>query len=150
MYDQKNTRELLRKYACQAILMQEEVARSLGLNSSDMQCYNILSSYGPMSPGELAYQSGFTTGAVTKILDRLEAHGAIRRVPVQDRRGLLVELLSPPTSRVARRPDINFDAYVQDLTARYTIEQLAIIDDFLEHGATAMQITTEKMRSARA
>jgi hypothetical protein len=143
------TRQLLRTYACQAVLMQDEIARSLQLYANDMKCYNILNSYGSMSPGELARRSGITTGGVTKILDRLEAHGAIRRVTGKDRRGLTIELLSPPSSTKVSQPDINFDTYVQTLTERYTQEQMATICDFLAHGADVMRAATEELRQMR-
>lgn len=147
---QTNTRELLRRYACQVILCQDEVARTLRLGVSDMKCYNILNSYGAMSPGELARMSGFTTGGVTKILDRLEAHGALRRVAEKgDRRSLLIELLSPKASTAQTQPTVDFELQTAKLVERYSDQEKAVILDFLEHGGEVLQTMTQQMRESR-
>src|SRR5438876_108647 len=51
------------------------VADSLGINRTDLRCGDILERSGPMTAGELAKAAHLTTGAVTALLDRLEAAG---------------------------------------------------------------------------
>lgn len=103
-----------------------------------------------MSPGELARMSGFTTGGVTKILDRLEAHGALRRVAEKgDRRSLLIELLSPKASTAQTQPTVDFELQTAKLVERYSDQEKAVILDFLEHGGEVLQTMTQQMRESR-
>lgn len=65
----------------------------LGLNQTDLHCVNIIENAGGVTAGELAVQSGLTTGAVTGVIDRLERAGYARRVPdPADRRRVRVEV----------------------------------------------------------
>src|ERR1700722_15285827 len=68
----------------------EAAAQVLGLNRTDGRCLDILEQHGQMSAGELARQSGLTTGAITAVIDRLERIGYVHRVaaPRDRRRGL--------------------------------------------------------------
>ncbi len=130
--------------------MQDEVARSLGLSASDMKCYNILSSYGSMAPSELARRSGFTTGGITKILDHLEARGAIRRhSETNDRRSLTIELLSPRWGVNGDKPVIDFESASASLVEHYSPQEQAIIEDFLERSAEQLQAMTDQIKDAR-
>lgn len=103
----------------------------LGLNRTDGRCLDILDREGRMTAGRLATVAGLTTGAVTGVLDRLEAAGYVRRErDAIDRRRVLVE----PTEK-ARRVGVEFYGELgvnaaNDLR-RYTREQLALILDFV-------------------
>src|SRR3954454_18464718 len=67
-------------------------ARRLGVNETDLHCLNIIENAGGVTAGELAAESGLTTGAVTGVIDRLEGKGFARRVPdPADRRRVKVE-----------------------------------------------------------
>ena len=69
------------------------VAEAVGLNLTDMGCIDVLSQHGPMTAGQLALQTGLSSGAMTTAIDRLESAGYARRVRDQrDRRRVLVEL----------------------------------------------------------
>ena len=75
-----------------AVLFQDAVAKSVGLNSTDLQCANLLLLRGPATPGELAEWSGLTAGgAITSVIDRLERAGLVRRSrDTVDRRRVVV------------------------------------------------------------
>ncbi|MGD9737129.1 MAG: MarR family winged helix-turn-helix transcriptional regulator [Solirubrobacterales bacterium] len=73
--------------------MDEAAHRSLGINATDGRCLDIIDRRGLISAGQLASEAGLTTGAVTAVLDRLEARELVRRVPdPKDRRRILVEV----------------------------------------------------------
>src|SRR5215217_2824001 len=55
-------------------------AAHLGVSVTDMHCINIVESRHGVTAGELAVESGLTTGAVTAVIDRLERGGFARRV----------------------------------------------------------------------
>jgi DNA-binding MarR family transcriptional regulator len=62
----------MRIYMARAVVFQDAVAKSVGLNSTDLQCANLLLLHGSATPGELAERSGLTAGgAVTAVIDRL-------------------------------------------------------------------------------
>ena len=74
-------------------LFDSVVIERAGLNRTDWRCLDILGTRGPMTAGELAKAVRLTTGAVTGVLDRLEAAGLVRRVrDTRDRRRVIVEL----------------------------------------------------------
>src|SRR5262245_41616712 len=77
----------------------EAVTVRMGLNRTDGRCIDLLYElrHGEqhrrgMTAGELEQATGLTTGAVTAVIDRLEAGGWARRVRDEtDRRRVLVE-----------------------------------------------------------
>ena len=68
-------------------------AERLGVSVTDLHCLNIVESRHGLTAGELAVESGLTTGAVTAVIDRLERAGYARRVAdPSDRRRVKVEV----------------------------------------------------------
>ena len=68
-------------------------ATRLGVSVTDLHCLNIVESRHGLTAGELAVESGLTTGAVTAVIDRLERAGYARRVrDERDRRKVMVEV----------------------------------------------------------
>ncbi|MGH8929136.1 MAG: MarR family winged helix-turn-helix transcriptional regulator [Egibacteraceae bacterium] len=74
-----------------AILFQQAVANRLGLSLSDFKCLTALGESGQATAGEIARRTGLTTGAVTRMIDRLERAGWVRREQDRhDRRRVIV------------------------------------------------------------
>jgi len=73
-------------------LFDERIGEFLGVNGTDGRCLDIIERLGRVSAGQLANHSGLTTGAVTAVIDRLEAAGYVNRArdPL-DRRKIWVE-----------------------------------------------------------
>ena len=101
--------DALRRLIAQSIAMHEVVAASLGINATDLRCLELLSANPGITPSRLAELSGLTSGAVTGVLDRLEAAGFVRRESdPEDRRRIIVRpvpekklsVLSPLTARL--------------------------------------------------
>jgi len=84
--------ETMRIYMARAVVFQDAVAKSVGLNSTDLQCANLLLLHGSATPGELAERSGLTAGgAVTAVIDRLERRGLVHRSrDTVDRRRVII------------------------------------------------------------
>lgn len=77
--------------------MDEAFAALLGVNRTDTRCLDIVHRHGQITAGALGREAGLTTGAVTTVLDRMEAAGYLRRLPdPKDRRKVLVA----PSQRV--------------------------------------------------
>src|SRR6185369_12031512 len=74
-------------------LFDSTVIERAGINRTDWRCLDVLGTRGPMTAGQLAEAVRLTTGAVTGVLDRLEAAGLVRRVrDTKDRRKVIVEV----------------------------------------------------------
>jgi DNA-binding MarR family transcriptional regulator len=70
----------------------QAIADHVGINRTDARCIDLIDQAGGMTAGELARAAGLTTGAVTAVVDRLEAAGFARRVAdPADRRRVRIE-----------------------------------------------------------
>jgi DNA-binding MarR family transcriptional regulator len=70
----------------------QAMAEQIGVNRTDARCADLIDQSGGMSAGELARAAGLTTGAVTAVIDRLEAAGIAHRVAdPKDRRRVRIE-----------------------------------------------------------
>jgi DNA-binding MarR family transcriptional regulator len=73
--------------------IEEAASEYFGVNRTAMRCMDVLERAGQLTAGEIARQTGLTSGAVTALLDRLERAGYVRRLrDAADRRRILVEL----------------------------------------------------------
>src|SRR6266545_2986227 len=81
-----------RRYLSAVLLHGHASAKACDLHATDLYALNILELAGPMTPGELGTRTGLTTGPTTRLVDRLEAAGYVRRAPDPgDRRKVIVE-----------------------------------------------------------
>ncbi len=73
------------------ILLQQAVADRLGLGLSDFKCLTALADTGHATAGDIATRTGLTTGAVTRMVDRLEHAGWVtRETDRDDRRRVII------------------------------------------------------------
>lgn len=119
------------------------IARFLGINHTDGMCLEQLDRIGKMTPGQIAEQSGLTTGAVTAVLDRLEKRNYVRRVrDKKDRRRIWIELTD--TLRGLMGPLFEHYIHLNDaITDRFTPEQIDAIVAYLEIDARINQSFTD-------
>jgi DNA-binding MarR family transcriptional regulator len=61
-----------------AVRLNIAIAHQLAMPLADVQCMGLLAD-GPSAPGDLAARLGLTSGAMTKVLDRLERAGYVTR-----------------------------------------------------------------------
>src|SRR4051812_4268905 len=82
-----------RQLSVATIMFHQAVADRLGLRATDHKCVDLLVRKGPLTAGELAQQTGLTTGAVTGMIDRLVKAGYVRREDdPNDRRRVIVRV----------------------------------------------------------
>jgi DNA-binding MarR family transcriptional regulator len=94
--------EAIRKVGAQAVLISDLVATRVGINSTDLECLDLLQLAGPTTAGKMSLHSGLTTGATTAMIDRLEQAGFVRRLrDADDRRVVVVEVLHHCGSHIA-------------------------------------------------
>jgi DNA-binding MarR family transcriptional regulator len=121
-------------------------AQRLGVNETDLHCLNIIENAGGVTAGELAAESGLTTGAVTGVIDRLERKGFARRVSdPADRRRVKVEVTKSFYSRAERIWGPVAADWASSLE-RFSGEQLDGFDQFLR---TTNQITRRHLDRLR-
>jgi DNA-binding MarR family transcriptional regulator len=123
--------EAIRKVGAQAVLISDLVATRVGINSTDLECLDLLQLAGPTTAGRMAAHSGLTTGATTAMIDRLERAGYVRRRrDPDDRRVVLVEVQHqcvPHIAALYERIQKDMDA----VHARYSNRELAIVVRYL-------------------
>lgn len=78
----------------QSAMLSQIIADKIGLAPSACGCLGILDHGGPMTAGRLSELTGLTSGAVTRMIDRLENAKYVRRKSdPEDRRKLIIELV---------------------------------------------------------
>jgi DNA-binding MarR family transcriptional regulator len=123
-------------------MLDSAVADYLGIHRTDYRCLDILDQEGPMTAGQLAERARISPGAMTSLLDRLEAKNLARRVrDTGDRRRVLVEV-TPELRKGAEELYGKPGDAGKELDA-YTDEQLEFLTAFLR-GSVAFQ--EERMR----
>jgi DNA-binding MarR family transcriptional regulator len=81
----------MREHASAATRYAAAVAKRMGIGASELAALEHLEAAGPMTPGQLGGRLSMTAGAVTALLDRLEARGHVERSPnPDDRRSAIV------------------------------------------------------------
>lgn len=141
--------EAMQEFMARAVLFQDAVARSVGLNGTDLQAVGLLLSSGPATPGELAARTGLTAGgAVTAMIDRLERAGYVHRSRDEaDRRRVIVTAdpdpilsgVGPVYGRVAER----WNAYLETLSD----EQIEFAAELLARAAEVNREEIERLRA---
>ena len=113
------------------ILFHEAVAARVGVHLTDLKCLQLLRG-GPLAAGELVARAGITSGAMTRLIDRLEQAGYVRRVAdVSDRRRVLVEAV--PAAVASLEPYYAGMAKAWDkVLAGYNNPELKLIRDLFQ------------------
>ncbi|WP_234322922.1 MarR family winged helix-turn-helix transcriptional regulator [Streptomyces sp. NRRL S-350] len=141
--------ETYRRYLSAVMLHGHAGAKACGLGATDLYALNALELCGPMTPGELGARTGLTTGPTTRLVDRLEEAGYVRRAPSpDDRRKVIVEPVGKPAGldeamAPARRR-------IGELLGGYTPEQLEVLFDYFARAADAYQAAAEQLRDRDA
>lgn len=136
----------LRRVNLQGSLFGQTVAIRFGLSESDIETLEALIEMGATTAGRLSGVTGLTSGAVTRVIDRLEQSGYVRRIPdPADRRRVIVEVVPEKVASIEAALDRIGAAGAEEI-GRYTDAQVALITDFL----TKMeQITRQEAESLR-
>ena len=128
--------------ATDGILFHQAVADRLGLHVSDLRCLNVLMEAGSAPAGEIGERTGLTTGAVTRMVDRLERAGYVRRQPdPADRRRVIVSPVADQMARIAPMYTGMAQAWATAM-GDYDEDQLALILTLFDrlHDITQTQI----------
>ncbi len=137
----------LRRVNFQGSIFGQSVAIRLGLSESDVDALELLLDSGAATAGKLAELMGMTTGAVTRVIDRLEQAGYVRRTTdPADRRRVVIELVP---ERAASLESLmgSLERAAETEVGQYSPEQLATINEFLSRMATLTQVEAARLRT---
>lgn len=122
----------LRDLSTSAVVSASAIAQRVGMGANDLKCAELLVRKGPLTAGQLAEESGLTTGAITGVVDRLERAGwAKREADPADRRKVVIHPGPKDSDALAGL----YDAYAAGLSGvldGYTSADLALILSFVQ------------------
>jgi DNA-binding MarR family transcriptional regulator len=128
-------------------LLDDAFADFVGINRTDLRCMDIVDQRGRVTAGELAREAGLTTGAVTAVVDRMEAAGLLRRAyDANDRRKVFIEL-TPDAQQLGDEVYGPLDQAGETHLASLSDEQVFTIIGFLD---VSRRITMENVDAIRA
>jgi DNA-binding MarR family transcriptional regulator len=138
-------KESLREVSIQLSLLSHQVSGRLELNDVDLDCLDLISRLGPLSPSVLARRAGLHPATITGILDRLERGGWVARDRDQaDRRAVTVRALRGRGAEVLRLYS-GMNASMDRICAGYTDTELELLADFLRRTAGAGRAATDAL-----
>ena len=125
----------LRRSSAAGVLHSQAIARRVGVNSSDLECLDLILMKGPSTAGEIARHTGLTSGAVTGLIDRLERLGLVERAAdPDDRRKVVVRVREDGIAPIAAY-FAPMEKTMQALLAGYSKDELKLLIDFADRGA---------------
>lgn len=140
---------LQRDISTRTVLFHQAIADQLGLGPTDHKCLDFIvqaEQEAPLTAGELAELTRLTTGAITGVLDRLEAGGFIRREKdPADRRQVRIRVVPERGADVARLFEPLARAWKANCS-RYTDEELNLLGRFCHDTVTMLDEQLARIR----
>ncbi|MGH8795234.1 MAG: MarR family winged helix-turn-helix transcriptional regulator [Stackebrandtia sp.] len=135
-------------YVSAAVRFQMAVADQLEMPLTDVHALGALLEFAPTGVRRLAELMGMTTGAATRMVDRLEAGGYVRREPdPTDRRRVVVRLVPERVAEIGRYYE-SMGARWQGQMDDYTDAELRFLVEFLRRGREDAQAETAALRAS--
>jgi predicted transcriptional regulator len=133
------------------IFFHEAVAAHLGMSAAEWKCLGLLDQHGPSTASRLAELSGFTTGAITGIVDRLEHAGYVRReAHPTDRRSVIVRPLHLKGLKERVVPIFqSLGRAMARVTERYSVGELSAITRFFADTTETLRNETAKLKHSK-
>jgi DNA-binding MarR family transcriptional regulator len=134
-------------YISASVRYQIAVAHQLGMPVADVHAIGALLELGEVGAGRLAEVMGMTTGAVTRMVDRLARAGYVRRESdPEDRRRVVLVLVRERLTEITRLYESMGDRWQAQLDG-CTDDQLAFLVEFLRTGRADAQAATAELRA---
>jgi len=129
------------------IMFHHAVGERMGLSATEHKAADILRRFGPMTAGELAEQTGLTTGAVTGLVDRLERNGYVKREhDKSDRRRVIIKPIARGRYEEVRNIFEPINDRIAELLMQYDKKEIAAIADFASKTAELLREETNLVR----
>jgi DNA-binding MarR family transcriptional regulator len=135
------------RYISASVRYQIAVADQLGMPLADVHAMGALLELGPAGVRTLADLMGMTTGAVTRLVDRLEHGGFVRREPdPTDRRRVVVRVVPERVGDISRYYESMGDRWQRQIE-EYTDAELRFLVEFLRRGLENARVETAQLRT---
>lgn len=124
--------ERWRPVVAASVMNNERIARSIGLNVVDLQAFGVLMDADrPLTAGDLAELTTLPTSTTTRVIDRLEKAGYVRRASdPADRRRVLIEVAANPFGG-EDDPYRGITQRLIDVHSRFTADELSVVLRYL-------------------
>jgi DNA-binding MarR family transcriptional regulator len=138
--------DLLKIMSTHSTLRSTLIANKLKINTTDLECLEVLMRLGKTTAGVLSAETKLTTGAVTKMIDRLEKVGFIKRhFEKSDRRKVFIELEMKTVAKKVLPLYMSLGTEVANHLNKYSEAQLELIVDFLSSSIKISQVDLQKL-----
>lgn len=142
--------DVVRRMGAQSVIVSQTVAARFGLNTTDLECLDLIQLQGRVSAGELASASGLTSGAVTALIDRMERAGYVERVDdPADRRRVLVRIRKGSIGDI-EKVYAPMQKRMFGLWSQYSEADLEVIADFLTRSLELSAACVAELRVPKA
>jgi DNA-binding MarR family transcriptional regulator len=150
--DGRELREALERempsYISAAVRYQIAIANQLQIAVSDVHAIGALLEFGPIGAGRLAELMGMTTGAASRLVDRLERGGYVtRQADPRDRRRVVLHLVGDRVAEIGGYYQPMAERW-QEQVAGYTDDQMRFLVEFLRTGREHAVAETVALRAA--
>ena len=138
-------KESLRDLGAQLSLLNHSVGTRLDLKATDLECLDLLTRDGPLSPSTLARRAGLHPATLTGILDRLE-----RGRDPSDRRGVVVQAARGRGAEILRLylVDSGMNTAMDQICAGYEDKDLQLLTGFLRRTADAARTAADRLTAS--
>jgi DNA-binding MarR family transcriptional regulator len=143
-------KDSLRELGNQLSLLNHQVGAQLDLRDVDLDCLDVISRYGPLSPTALARRAGLHPATMTGILDRLQRAGWVvreRDPDGPDRRAVAVRALRDRNAELYRLYSGMNDS-MDRICGGYSDAELAMLVGFLRDTANAGRDATDELATS--
>ena len=141
----REVRASLRDVSVQLSLLNHQVRGQLELKGTDLECLDLISRDGPLSPSALARRAGLHPATMTGILDRLERGGwIVRERDPTDRRAVLIRAERGRGADVLRLY-AGMNSAMDQIIGQYDEGQLELLAGFLHRTAEAGRAAAEEL-----
>jgi DNA-binding MarR family transcriptional regulator len=128
-------------------LFSQAVAERVGMHQTDIETMDLLNTLGPMTAGELSARTGLTSGATTRLIDRLERVGYVRRCADEaDRRCVVIEPVHENLEELGALFQPMADA-MAELWSKLQDHELDVIIEFVRRNNTVVADINARMRA---
>jgi DNA-binding MarR family transcriptional regulator len=140
-------KESLRELRNQLSLLNHRVCAHVDLKDVDLDCLELITLHGPLSPSALARRAGLHPATMTGILDRLQRGGWVireREPEASDRRAVTVRAVRGRNAELFRLYS-GMNTLMDQICSGYTETELELLADFLRRTSLAGRDATNDL-----
>jgi DNA-binding MarR family transcriptional regulator len=140
-------KDSLRALSNQLSLLNHQVGAQLDLKDVDIDCLDLITRHGPMSPSALSRRTGLHPATITGILDRLQRGGWVTRErdpDATDRRAVTVRALRDRNKEIFQLYS-GMNGTMDKICSGYAEAELELLADFLRSTTEAGRDATTEL-----